>query len=88
MPKFRKKPAVIEAVQYDGTCANVLDFLSESDLASVIFKPSDTIEGRRMLIRTLEGVMEASPGDWIIKGVKGEIYPVKPDIFAETYEPE
>lgn len=40
-----------------------------------------------LLIRTLEGVMEARDGDWIIKGVKGEFYPCKPDIFAATYEP-
>jgi len=39
-----------------------------------------------LMIPTLEGEMEASPGDWIIKGVKGEFYPCKPDIFAETYE--
>lgn len=38
-------------------------------------------------IETLEGTMTASPGDWIVKGVKGEIYPVKPDIFEETYSP-
>lgn len=41
----------------------------------------------RLLIGTLEGVHEAKPGDWIIRGVQGEIYPCKPDIFAETYEP-
>jgi hypothetical protein len=41
----------------------------------------------RVTIHTLEGVMEAVPGDWIIRGVKGELYPCKPDIFAATYEP-
>jgi hypothetical protein len=41
-----------------------------------------------MLIHTLEGTLAASPGDWIVRGVKGEFYPVKPDIFNETYEKE
>ena len=50
------------------------------------------IEARRAApegetIKTLEGVMHASPGDWIIRGVNGELYPCKPDIFAKTYEP-
>jgi len=43
--------------------------------------------GDRLEIPTLEGIMTASKGDWVIKGVKGEVYPCKPDIFAATYEP-
>ena len=80
--KFRKKPVVIEAVQWNGpeTAASVLtltDFL-----ASVCL-----FEGRQVVqIDTLEGTMRAELGDWIIKGVKGECYPVKPDIFEATYE--
>ncbi len=48
---------------------------------------SVTRDGEVLLIATLEGVMRAEPGDWIIRGVKGEIYPCKPDIFAATYDP-
>jgi hypothetical protein len=79
--KFRKKPVVIDAVKFlageqDGE-------LAADVLAGVIRYPEDGT----MLIKTLEGVMCAQPGDWIIRGVKGELYPCKPDIFAATYEP-
>jgi hypothetical protein len=80
MPKFRKKPVVIEAVQY-------LDGIQEHCFAQ------DVIDGRleykedgTALIATLEGVMIARSGDWIIRGVNGELYPCKPEIFAATYE--
>lgn len=77
--RFRKKPVVIEAVQYDGTLTSVekLDGLECSQTLT-----SDTIQ-----IETLEGTMTANPGDWIIRGIKGEFYPCKPDIFEATYEP-
>ena len=76
--KFRKKPVVIEAVQYTGKNQNeVADFYPEV---------SGAFGSRKIFIRTLEGNMEATPGDWIIKGVKGEFYPCKPDIFDATYE--
>ena len=81
MAKYRKKPVVIEAVRFrsgeqDG-CFNA------DVIAGNIRYPEDGT----MLIRTLEGVMCAQPGDWIIRGVKGELYPCKPDIFEATYEP-
>ena len=80
MAKFRKKPVVIEAIQYTGKNQNeIADFHPEVSGAF----GSDCI-----FIYTLEGSMQANPGDWIIKGVKGEFYPCKPDIFALTYEPE
>lgn len=76
--KYRKKPVVIEAVQF--TRVNdpeVKDFL----------KVDDWYYSHNMIhIPTLEGTMEASIGDWIIKGVQGEFYPCKPDIFEATYE--
>lgn len=79
--KFRKKPVVIEAFCYRA---------GEQDYSLA----QDVIDGRvrypedgTMLIRTLEGEMCAQPGDWIIRGVKGELYPCKPDIFFATYEP-
>lgn len=78
MSKFRKKPVVIEAVQFDGTLVSV-EGLNIPECSQDLC--SDTLQ-----IPTLEGVMTANPGDWIIRGVKGEFYPCKPDIFAATYE--
>ncbi|HYC64020.1 MAG TPA: hypothetical protein VEC14_04745 [Reyranellaceae bacterium] len=98
MAKFRKKPVVIEAFQYRaGT-----EFYDWPDWASgelkhemgglVVSRDGNperriTSFGDKLEITTLEGVMVASHGDWIIRGVKGELYPCKPDIFAATYEP-
>lgn len=79
MAMFRKKPVVIEAVQFDGTFASVE--------AMQIPSCSHDLGSRTLEIETLEGVMVAQPGDWIIKGVKGEFYPCKPEIFAATYDP-
>lgn len=101
MPKFRKKPVEIEAVYYDPTytpgpfAPSVFDahpWLEEAYEEGVITnhataigyeKPSD----HHLKIKTLEGVMRADKGDYIIRGVMGEIYPCKPDIFAATYDP-
>lgn len=81
MPMFRKKPVVIEAVRFRAG-------EQDSDFAGLVVSGKVRYpEDGTMLIDTLEGVMCAQPGDWIIKGVKGEIYPCKPDIFAATYEP-
>lgn len=77
--KFRKKPVEVEAVRFEaGDTLSVLQFIGGSTAAWVM---GDAIE-----ISTLEGVMRADPGDWIIKGIAGEFYPVKPDIFEATYE--
>jgi hypothetical protein len=81
MAKYRKKPVVIEAFKY-----NAGEQRSEVAQEVIEGKVRYTEEGT-MLIDTLEGVMEARPGDWIIRGVKGELYPCKPDIFAATYDP-
>ena len=82
MSKFRKKPVVIEAIQWDGkNVREIQDFISRDNIA---YKPHPVNE---IYIPTLEGVMTASKGDWIICGVKGEFYPCKPDIFEATYEP-
>lgn len=77
--KFRKKPVVIEAVQFTG--ANDAECMAFCPLAH---DPDDRRPS--LIIPTLEGDMLVSLGDWIIKGVKGEFYPCKPDIFAATYE--
>ena len=80
--KFRKKPVVIDAVQWTGSNeAEVSDFMGSSPT----FK-SDPTGGYTVGIVTLEGTVTASMGDWIIRGVKGENYPCKPDIFAATYD--
>src|SRR5690606_25918933 len=86
--KFRKKPVVIEAMQFQGIAIGNIDYAEKFDAWVVANQGSDECRyrGRSLIIATLEGEMEALPGDWIIKGVKGELYPCKPDIFEATYE--
>lgn len=82
--KYRKKPVEIEAMQYTGPNINdVAEFVGDEWVQSggKWSENSDFYE-----IETLEGAMRADVGDWIIKGVNGEFYPCKPDIFIETYE--
>lgn len=75
--QFRKKPVVIEALQFTGdNIDEVFDFVREKVGAT----------NQIVVINTLEGIMIANVGDWIIKGVNGEFYPCKPDIFEKTYE--
>lgn len=88
MSKFRKKPVVIEAVQYTGKKIPVeavprwlVDAMFDR---TVTPSADDTV--KELYVATLEGRMTVSVGDWIIRGVKGEIYPCKPDIFEATYE--
>ena len=81
MKKFRKKPVVVDAVQYNGgNGAEIMEFTGATDELVEDFV-NETIS-----IHTLEGVMTARRGDWVIRGVKGEFYPCKPDIFEQTYE--
>lgn len=80
MPKFRKKPVVIEAVRWTGENYDDLDAIGCFQRGSI-----RRVDGG-LPIRTLEGEMVASVGDWIIRGIKGELYPCKPDIFDATYE--
>jgi hypothetical protein len=82
MPKFRKKPVVIEAWRFDGSWSSARPIIQRHN--SMSWSDSD---GGQIAIETLEGEMTASAGDWIIKGVKGKFYPCKPDIFAATYDP-
>lgn len=85
--KFRKKPVVIEAVQWDEE-KETFALLVEMGMQPGSYS-SGTYETkiRNLEVRTLEGFLAAKKGDWIIKGVKGEFYPCKPDIFEATYEP-
>lgn len=84
--RFRKKPVVIEAYQVppdDGTTRKG----PPTWLVKAIFDGSViALEGGGLDIKTLEGVMRADVRDWVIQGVKGELYPCKPDVFAATYE--
>lgn len=83
--KYRKKPVEIEAVQFKDDSADTLIKLQEfmqSDLRVLFADPDNPV----IKIETLEGIMDASIGDFIIKGVNGELYPCKPDIFEKTYE--
>ena len=85
--KFRKRPVVVEAVQLRwDTWDEICEFVPKEQFGGGFFVNGDN-QTLGLRIRTLEGVMEAVEGDWIVKGVKGEVYPVKPDIFEETYEP-
>ena len=91
MPHFRKRPVVIEARQLPP--APIADYATPHALQPL----ADWCKGAILTntstaefcidIQTLEGTMRATPGDWIIRGVHGEFYPCKPDIFAATYEP-
>lgn len=77
--KFRKKPIVIEAVQYNGhNKVEIIEFTNGKAMTNTCHI--------HLTIPTLEGDHKADVNDWIIKGVKGEFYPCKPDIFKETYE--
>ncbi len=80
--KFRKKPVVIEAIRWTGENFNEL-----ADFTLVNHRLIRVLGADNLIIETLEGDMRAEKGDWIIKGVKGEFYPCKPDIFEATYEP-
>ena len=91
MPNFRKRPVVVEAHQFNGTLDCAVAICEWSDHAAYIHRHWDRM-GQELLkitlgIATLEGEMEAEAGSWIIRGVNGEYYPCKPDIFEKTYEP-
>jgi hypothetical protein len=80
MKKYTKKPVTIDAEQWDGTTAEANRMILEYKIPAVV----NIIQGFQ--IQTLEGYMKVSKGDFIIKGIKGEFYSCKPDIFAMTYD--
>lgn len=85
--KFRKKPVVIEAMQFTEDTMGQCFYWMRGKHA--VATAEDGGSGPPCVdIYTLEGTMRASLGDWIIKGINGEFYPCKPDIFEKTYEPE
>lgn len=87
MPMFRKKPVVIEAVQFTGDNHEEAKKFCPTMVTYSIGEEGETYLRANPIIPTLEGEHLCTPGDWIIKGVKGEFYPCKPDIFDATYEP-
>lgn len=82
--KFRKKPIVIEAVQFTGS--NLFECLRFMKMSEAVVNNLELHATDSPIIHTLEGEMSTSVGDWIIRGIKGEFYPCKPDIFAATYD--
>ncbi len=80
--RWRKKPVEIDAYRHD-LQLSLPDWLADANKDGRVAFLSDNA----VAINTLEGAMRAEVGDWIIRGVKGELYPCKPDIFAATYEP-
>ncbi|HDY87005.1 MAG TPA: hypothetical protein ENH82_02690 [bacterium] len=89
MKKFRKKPVVIEAVQYTGkNGAEIREWSKSKVIGSPVLEPRRANPtGEYLQIETLEGAMTAIVGHWIIKGVGGEFYPCHPAKFERTYEP-
>lgn len=84
MAKYRKKPVEIEAVKFEDTTESisVIAEMSHDNLIRVDYRQTPIV----MRIPTLEGTMTAQVGDYIIRGIEGELYPCKPDIFEKTYE--
>jgi hypothetical protein len=96
--KFRKKPVVIEAEHYDGTSdgnRKIIDWLRgtktpalmDTEVRNCSPENPEGFDYPVLRINTLEGTHTVSVGDYVIRGVQGEAYPCKPDIFAATYEP-
>lgn len=92
---YRKKPVVIQAMWWDGTRAEAgsfIEWMNADDIdglaTSWYREANETVDREKpaIMIATLEGVMTCSPGDWVIKGINGEFYPCKPDIFQATYD--
>lgn len=90
MPKFRKKPVVIDAIHFYGLNSDGVPVFETEPSEWLLSAMADRVvmENRdgHLNIKTLEGTMKADPHDWIIRGVKGELYPCKPDIFELTYQ--
>ena len=84
MTKYMKRPVVIEAIQWLGN--NVWEVAEFLESGARKFHADIDVDKKTIAIETLEGTMTASQYDYIIKGIKGEFYPCKPDIFNETYE--
>ena len=85
MQKFVKKPVIVEAIQYNGINITEIESFIGAKLPSVWVSAWLSVEDTQLVIPTLEGDMKVSKGDYVIKGIKGEFYPCKPDVFKSTY---
>lgn len=87
-PRYRKKPVEIEAMQWNGTAAGATPIINWvlSQGGTARYDDASSEHGEHIAIDTLEGTMRAVVGDFIIRGVQGEFYPCKPDIFEQTYD--
>ena len=83
---YRKKPVVIEAFRWMNHDNEFHDYLGNDHMANWIGEAYKGISNEKLFIQTLEGLMTAHRGDWIVKGIQGEFYPIKPEIFEATYE--
>jgi hypothetical protein len=88
MSKYRKKPIVIEAFKWTGGPDQTEDpeWIVEALKKGDVYIINSGTKKVKLMIKTLEGLMMTRPGDYIIKGIKGEIYPCKPDIFESSYD--
>jgi len=92
--KYRKKPIVIEAIQFDGNNYDETMKFGDNNFMQPFFVKNvnpneingELVNDPTIFIKTLEGNMRISVGDYVIKGIKGEYYPCKPDIFLDTYD--
>lgn len=80
---FQKQPIIVEAMQYDGTSESAEELIQWSK--NKLFLYENNVNVKVLLVSTLEGTLEVSETDWVIKGIQGEFYPCKADIFNETY---
>ena len=91
MPFFMKKPIIVEAKQFTGSnIKGMLEFMGQKVSDPLHHKFSDyedIVKEKGLHVQTLEGELMAKPGDWIVKGTKGEFWPVRNDIFSASYEP-
>ena len=88
MSFYRKKPVVIEAFEFGGGInkGDDHDWMCDQIKKGTLYFDSESAPEITLKIKTLEGIMTANQGDYIIKGIEGELYPCKPDIFKKTYE--
>lgn len=88
MMRYRKKPVEIDAIQFDGTEGNAKKIIQtfQNPHRVILYHARKATGDPKLSIPTLEGKMVADVGDWIIRGIEGEIYPCKPGIFEQTYE--
>lgn len=87
--KYRKRPIVIDAIQFTGDYEKIFKWVGQwhdEDDGPGMWESKDGLPEKGLIIDTLEGELRADKNDWIIKGIKGEFYPCKPDIFEQTYE--